>query len=61
MMAFRRLLPYAVAAGSGALLALGYAPWEIEFVAWVWMVPLLWVLWFTGSAASMRDAANRGA
>ena len=61
----RRTIPLAIiAATSGALLALSYAPWDREGLAWVWAIPLLWCLWFTGlssQAQPPKKHALRGA
>ncbi len=37
----------AIVAGSGALLSLGYAPISLGWVVWLWMIPLLAVIWTT--------------
>ena len=40
-------LPWIGAVGSGVLLALCYAPWEVGGLIWIWQSPLLAALWFS--------------
>jgi apolipoprotein N-acyltransferase len=41
----RSLCRFAVAVLSGALLHLAFAPFHVEVIAWVWLLPLLAMLW----------------
>ena len=40
-----RAWPQATAIASGLILSLGYPRWNIGLLVWVWVLPLLWVLW----------------
>ncbi|MBL9114217.1 MAG: apolipoprotein N-acyltransferase [Verrucomicrobiaceae bacterium] len=44
---------------SGALLGLAFPPWNLEFMVWIWALPLLWALW-CGERAEELNTANRG-
>lgn len=43
----RRPWPELASLGSGALLALCYAPWNFGGLVWIWSFPLLAALWFS--------------
>jgi len=42
---WRRAIPWFLAAVSGVLNALAYAPFDLDWLVWVALVPLLWALW----------------
>lgn len=42
---FSRLLPLLLAALSGVALSFAYPGWNLEVAVWLWLFPLLWVLW----------------
>lgn len=42
-----RVLPWALAIASGALLGLCYPPWGLGNLCWVALTPLVWAIWFT--------------
>lgn len=45
--AFRKSWPWLAAAGSGALLALCFAPWNQPLLVWIALLPLLAALWIS--------------
>lgn len=40
-----RLLRYLLPVVSGIALSFAYPKWDVELMVWVWLFPLLWVLW----------------
>ncbi len=57
----KRALPVVAALASGTALVFCFPPWNAEWLAWCWMAPLLWVLWFTDARPSKKTGKPRPA
>lgn len=55
-----RLWPGAASLLSGGLLALCYAPWNFDWLVWIWASPLLAALWFSPAPSPRRGRGWRG-